>query len=88
MCRRLFAYSQDFCKICWKVEIWSVVLRPEQNCTATGYRPVVIQVFYGIPFPRHLVCVTLFQEAKERDVSIVTGLNFLYILCMGMITPV
>jgi len=31
MCRHLFAHSQNFSKICWRVKRWHVVLRPRRK---------------------------------------------------------
>jgi len=42
------AYSQDFSKICWRVKIWSVVLRP-------GREPHWVSSSFDSIISRHLV---------------------------------
>ena len=46
--KTFLTYYQDFSKICFRVKIWSVVLRPERK--RTDHLPVLIPLFVGISF--------------------------------------
>ena len=80
-----FGYSQDFSRICLRVKIWSVVLRPGQkpHWPSSNFDFTISRHF----LLRHLAYISPGRPRNDIPRSFVHSLRlpFLYI---GMITPV